>query len=129
MKKNFSIRDGFLFELSDGILDVRGECSLSRVEIYPGSHPAAELIWDIDGSNQILRMSFTGLEDFVIKGRDKDYPFQSGVTLKVAGFSDGSGFVGELYVEPTKVMSYISFVMDDMSAFLIKADLANVRRV
>ena len=51
--------------------------------------------------------------------------------LALAGFTNGSTFApdGEFYVEPSPGVGYLSFLMDDMSAFLVEAGSATMRRV
>lgn len=131
MKKNFNIKDGVLFELSSETIDLRSDCELGSVEIRPGESPCIEMRWRIDRSNQYIHIHFTSVEDFIVRGRHTEYPTQSGAMLAIAGFSNGAPCGGEdhFYVEPTQEMSYMSFVMDDMSIFLIKAQLASMRRV
>ena len=131
MNKNFQIQDGVLFTFSDESVDMRGECELLSVELRPGSSPRIEMRWRIDRSNQMIEIIFESVDDFMVMGRDTEYPVDSGAMLAIAGFSNRDDYSpdGEFYVEPTRGMEYMSFVMDDMSAFLIKAESANMRRV
>lgn len=126
MNRNFSIRDAVLFELSGEILDV---CELLSVGFRPGSFPTVEMLWRVGSSNQQLQIIFSQVQDFIIRGRDEEYPSQSGAALSIVGFSNGDPDLTEpeLYVEPTHEMNYITFVMNDRSAFAIKAGSANMR--
>lgn len=131
MNKNFQIEDGVLFTFSGESVDMRGECELLSVELRPGLSPCVEMIWGIDLSNRRIQIVFESVDDFIVKGRDTEYPVKSGAVLAIAGFSnrDDYSYDGEFYVEPTREMKYMSFVMDDTSAFLIKAESANMHRV
>lgn len=131
MKKNFVIKDGVLFEFSGEVLDLRGDCNLVSVEFQTGVSPCVRMHWGIQGSNQQIQILFSSVEDFIVIGRDPEYPPESGTMLKVAGFSSGTSGVdeGEFYVEPTQEMNYMSFVMDDISSFLVKADSISIRRL
>lgn len=130
MNKNFSVRDAVFFESSDDTFDIRGDCELIEVQYRPGISASVEMIWKIRNSNQHLQMLFTEVRDFIFRGRDTDYPAQSGTMLGIAGFSGRD--IDEtltLYVEPEHDMSYMTFVMDDMSAVLIDAEKAVLRRL
>ena len=123
MKKNFAIRDAVVFECSDKKFDLRGDCSLVSVEFYPSFSSSVEIKWKVEQSNHHIFMMFSSVEDFIVRGRDSEYPPESGTMLAIAGFSDGAPCRGgeQLYVEPTQEMNYMSFVMDDMSAIFVKA--------
>jgi len=131
MRKNFSINYGVLFEFSGEIYDLRGSCELMGVSFRPGSISSVEMIWGIDSSNQQIVIKFTSVEDFIVRGRDSAYPLKSGTMLAIAGFSDGIsvGSEDQFYLEPSQEMSYMSFLMDDLSAFLVKAESVSMRRV
>jgi hypothetical protein len=88
-------------------------------------------LWRISGSNQQIKLVFDRVTDFIVKGRDPAYPVESGAMLALAGFTDGSSFApdGEFYVEPSPGIGYLSFLMNDMSAFLVEAGSATMRRV
>lgn len=128
MNRNFSIRDAVFFELSGETMDL---CELLSVGFRPGGFPSVEMLWMIPSSNQQLQILFSQVQDFMIRGRDEEYPLQSGATLSIAGFSNGDPDLTEpeLYEEPTREMNYMTFVMDDRSAFAIKAATANMRRL
>lgn len=131
MNKNFNIKDGVLLECSGELFDLRGGCELIGVNFRPGKLSSVEMVWKVDRSNQQIEIDFKSVEDFIVKGRDSEYPLQSGTMLAIAGFSDGVSVGGEdhFYLEPSQEMSYMSFVMDDMSAFLVKAESVSMRRV
>ena len=130
MKKNFGIKDAVLFEWSGEIIDIRGECELLSVEFRPGNSPSVEIKWKIEQSNQQIHMIFNSVEDFIFRGRDTEYPLESGAMLLIAGFNDGvnRGSEDQFYVEPTQEMNYMSFAMDDRSVILVRADSVIMRR-
>jgi hypothetical protein len=131
MNRNFAIKDAVLFEFLGEVLDLRSECELASVHFQPGIVSSVEMLWSISGSNQHLQILFTQVHCFLVKERDQEYPLQSGVTLLIAGFSSRNlpDFQPELYVEPTYEMNYMTFVMNDSSAFLIKAESGVIRRL
>ena len=131
MNKNFAIKDAVIFEFGAEIIDLRGDCELVSVNYHPGEDSLVKLKWSIDGSNQNIEMVFSAVENFMIKGRDSAYPQQSGVMLAIAGFTDGTSCGGDdkFYLDASQEMNYMSFLMDDMSTFLIKSESATIRRV
>lgn len=131
MKKNFNIRDGIIFEFSQEILDMRGGCELISVTFCPGNSSTVEIKWKIERSNQLVYIIFSSVEDFIVRKRDAEYPLESGAMLAIAGFRDGVSCEREdqFYLEPTQEMNYMTFFMDDMSAILVRADSAIMRRV
>lgn len=130
MKKNFSVKDAVFFEFAGETLDARGDCELLSVEFRPGAAASVEMNWRVHGSNRPLQILFSQVNNFVIKGRDEEYPLQSGVTLGIAGFSCVSLSADlELFVEPTPEMNYMTFVMDDESAIFIEAETAVMRHL
>ena len=131
MKKNFNIKDAVLFEFSGDMIDLRGDCELISVDIRPGHSSTVEIKWKVDDSNQQIHVIFNYVKDFIVRGRDTDYPLESGTMLSIAGFSDGISRENEDQVysqEPTREMNYMSFVMDDWSAILVRADSVIMRR-
>jgi hypothetical protein len=128
MIRNFTIRDGVIFGFPEEI-DLRGDCELSAVTRIVGPHSAIEMEWKIIGTNEILRIRFTGVENFEVRRRDEGYPFESAVTLGVSGFCrQFDNAEADFFVEPSDEMAYLAFVMDDKSAFLIKADAGQMQR-
>lgn len=128
MNRNFSIRDAVFFELSGEVLDV---CELLSVGFRPGSFASVEMIWGIARSNQQLQILFSQIQDFIVRGRDEEYPGQSGSSLGIAGFSDGNPdpVEPELFLEPAQDNNYMTFVMEDRSAFAIKAGNAIMQKL
>ena len=131
MKSNFVIEDAVRFVLPDESVDLRGECDLTKVSMLPGNSLRVELVWNIRGSNQQVTIDFREVTSFIVSGRDDAYPFESGTTLAIAGFTDASSFDpdGEIFCEPTQAIAHMSFIMADKSAFLIKAASATLRRM
>lgn len=131
MKKNFDIKDAVLFSFSGDQIDLRGDCELESVSFFPSNNPIVEIKWNIENTNHKLNVKFISVEDFIVRSRDESYPPECGTMLAIAGFSDGisCGSDDEFCIEPSQGMNYMSFVMDDQSAFLIKAGSAIMRRV
>jgi hypothetical protein len=131
MNKNFTIKDAVFLQFDNQLIDLRGECKLQKVIVFPGKSSSIELRWDIDHSNQQVQILFNYVSDFLVTARDREYPAECGSTLAILGFCDGAWPKSEdtLYIEPTFEIDYMSFIMDDRSAYLIKADSAFVRLV
>jgi hypothetical protein len=128
MNRNFSIRDAVFFELSGEALDVAG---LLSVGFRPGISASVEMAWQIAGSNRQLQILFGQVEDFIIRGRDEEYPGQSGSSLSIAGFSNGNPNPNEpeLFLEATPENNYMTFVMGDRSVLAVKAAKADMRQL
>lgn len=128
MNTNFSIKDGLFFVLSGEVLEIP---QLVSVEFRPESVPSLDMIWRIDRSNEQVGIFFRGVRNFVIRGRDDEYPPGSGSLLKIAGFSGSvTNFdETELYVEQSNEMDHMTFVMRDTSAFLVKCENATMQRL
>lgn len=131
MKKDFTIKDAVFFEIQDETIDVRGDCRLISIAFLPGDTSSAEIRWAIQNSNQQLHMKFSLVEDFIVSGRDAEYPASSGSVLAIAGFTGGLEAVGDgqFYVEPTEDRGYMSLSMNDGSAIFVKAESVIIRRV
>lgn len=123
MIKNFSIRDAVTFDFPTEI-NLRNNCELLSVTINVVSQPSVEMNWKIINTNRSLRIIFTGLEDFEVRGRDPEYPCKSARVLGIAGFCSKSTYTydNDFYVDSDNEMNYLAFVMDDRSAYLIKSE-------
>lgn len=128
MNKNFSIKDAVFFELFGETLDAR---ELISLVFNPSNTDMIEMLWKVNGSNRQLKILFSEVQDFSIKGRDQDYSQQSGKMLAIAGFTDGklNDAEPELYVEPTVEMNYLTFVMHDALTIFVKAENASMKWV
>ena len=131
MNRNFCVVNGVFFFFAGIEIDVRGTCRLLSVHFRPGASATVEMVWAINSSNQHLSMTFANVDDYIVRGRDFEYPAESGTQLAIAGFSDGVSCSADdmFYVEPTPEMSYMSFVMDDASIFLVKSQSSEIRIV
>lgn len=128
MNKNFSIEYAQCFVVSDERSDVR---ELLSLRFQPGPSASIEIIWALCGSNERAQISFSNVHDFVVKGRDQEYPIESSAMLKIVGFSNGrlDAADQELYLEAVTDVDYMTFIMDDASAILIRAETAILQRV
>jgi hypothetical protein len=127
MIKNFSISDAVIFNFPDEI-DLRGECELASVTCYVGEAFSVEMDWSILGSNQRVNITFQGVQDFEVRGRDLAYPLDSSIVLGISGFCSKEVSIpdGEFFIEPNNEMNYLAFVMNDGLAFLIKSTSAHM---
>jgi hypothetical protein len=127
MKCNFLIKDAVFFEVSGKVLD---KLNLVGIEVFRGTAQAVKTRWQVPCSNQQVIITFTEVTDFIVKGRDRQYPLESGIMLRIAGYSQGNiDEIDDLYITPSFDFAYMTFVMEDASAFLIKAETASLQRL